>query len=547
MEWEFLRPWGRVLSDSVDMQYTPCMRPTDPKVLVKVEWTCWLSSESKDLSRWECRNLLTLFEVRIPARESDQQLVREAMEIFTMLAAVNNEVFKKLVAQYMGQSRFADDPHVVFPRWLCKLVGEVPSDDPVMTQGSVTWGEIFGFSRGPREFSLGFRNAMEKLEAMGLEGSRYLCASARWEVESNAFLRTIETSGRQHVAFPPERSKVVPTAEEFSRHFGKFFSFTAAPAAQLCAVGDADKLTEAWKRQPQQLPDESVVNTVDRMSSSFMDLELRGRLNVHQVIAALVRSGLTHQTLHLASAGRQIGFEAMQNFGFFIAALLRQNPLCTPSRGDHSFSSQENDYCRDLKVLFDCSLDIRMTGICSAVAGSPQLEKLSIGRWINRNYPGVERMRHCYWGWLGFALSNDSIEQLKITGVDLGQRGVALFEAALKHKYPEPVLSTLSSPQYGYIKVRAGTMLNSRGWGDADRTSFALLHDCRCRALFDPFTTKSEENVVVPGHGICSLKLTDQASGFVPDRVAKSSTVSGSSSRLQSLKLNIATCQSALI
>ncbi|KAE8980932.1 hypothetical protein PR002_g23968 [Phytophthora rubi] len=234
----------------------------------------------------------------------------------------------------------------------------------------------------------------------------------------------------------------------------------------------------------------------------------------------------------------------MQNFGFFIAALLRQNPLCTLSRGDHSFSIQENDYCRDLKVLFDCSLDIRMTGICSAVAGSPQLEKLSIGRWINRNYPGVERMRHCYWGWLGFALSNDSIQQLKITGVDLGQRGVALFEAALKHKYPEPVLSTLSSPQYGYIKVRAGTMLNSRGWGDADRTSFALLHDCRCRALFDPFTTKSEVNVVVPGHGICSLKLTDQASGFVPDRVAKSSTLSGSSSRLQSLKLNIATCQS---
>ncbi|EGZ13051.1 hypothetical protein PHYSODRAFT_302818 [Phytophthora sojae] len=96
-QWGFLRPWGQVLAtNNVRMRYTPCIRCADSNVFVKVEW---LSTKIKGINRWETRSLRTTFEVMIPANEEDQRRVREAIELFTMLTAVDNKVFKKLVAQ----------------------------------------------------------------------------------------------------------------------------------------------------------------------------------------------------------------------------------------------------------------------------------------------------------------------------------------------------------------------------------------------------------------------------------------------------------------
>lgn len=130
---------------------------------------------------------------------------------------------------------------------------------------------------------------------------------------------------------------------------------------------------------------------------------------MEQVLAALIRSGLVYHKLNLGSAGRQIEFEAMLDFGYLLAVLLRRKPICAPPRGRHSFSFRKNDSCRELKVLFNCPFDVRMTGVCSASAGLPRLKTLSIGRWVNQDHPGVQRMHRSYWGWLEYTLSSNSI------------------------------------------------------------------------------------------------------------------------------------------
>lgn len=109
----------------MDLHYRPGMRCADRKVFVTAGFTCLLSSTTKSMTRWESRQLLQLIEVKIPADERDQQRIREAMELFTMLAAVSNKVFLSLVAKYMKVDCFAEHPDAVFPVWFCKLVGKL--------------------------------------------------------------------------------------------------------------------------------------------------------------------------------------------------------------------------------------------------------------------------------------------------------------------------------------------------------------------------------------------------------------------------------------
>ncbi|KAG7386585.1 hypothetical protein PHYPSEUDO_015493 [Phytophthora pseudosyringae] len=106
------------------------MRSSDRDVVVTARFTCSLTNENKPLTPWQKMKLLKLLEVTFPATEREQQQVREAMELFNMLAAVNNEIFKTLLATYMERGSFADIQEVVFPEWLCKLEGKLSPSKP---------------------------------------------------------------------------------------------------------------------------------------------------------------------------------------------------------------------------------------------------------------------------------------------------------------------------------------------------------------------------------------------------------------------------------
>ncbi|OWZ10552.1 hypothetical protein PHMEG_00016584 [Phytophthora megakarya] len=469
------------------------------------------------------------------------------MELFTMLAAVNNDIFKKFVSKYTQVKAFANHAEVVFPNWYCKLAGTISSNDSMTELGSLTWGGMFGWSQSPWDYSAEFRFAMTKLETMGLEGQRYLRQIVEWEVVRNYLSdNMMDARGTQLVALMPKEEKVIAaTPSVFSHHLGKLFDFPAPPVALLNAVRDIDidSLVQSWRRLPAEPPSDVVVGKGEYFSSGLLDIEVGGKMTVQQVMAALVRD-LRGLKLNLRRADN-ISPSAVLKFGFLVSTILCGNPLCSLAGENSDFPSIPGKKCTDLSVTFSCGLDARFIGICCAVTGAPQLERLSICRWINPNDSNVRPMSRTDWGWLGYTLSNNAITELKISGVDLAGRGLKLFKAAMETRYPEPLLQSNSAPEYGYVTLCAGTKLQTRGWGNSGNTLFSLVHEYRCRALYDPFTMENEMHVIIPGLGVCGLNVKEQQHEFVRD--AEIPVCADKMSSVQSLKIVFSTVASGEI
>ncbi|KAF1790747.1 Ribonucleotide reductase-related [Phytophthora cactorum] len=157
------------------------------------------------------------------------QRVREAMELFDRLAAVDNEAFEELLSQFLihraeprpGTKRM---PPVFWPTWECQLTGTLPVGDYVAGKTAVTWGELFGC---PEENSLEFRAAMAKLGRLelGTGGNRHnMFATNSWQIFGDAKL----VRGDQKLVSQLQRVRPSP----MSREINKLFELPVPPVAQ---------------------------------------------------------------------------------------------------------------------------------------------------------------------------------------------------------------------------------------------------------------------------------------------------------------------------
>ncbi|KAG7386584.1 hypothetical protein PHYPSEUDO_015492 [Phytophthora pseudosyringae] len=119
---------------------------------------------------------------------------------------------------------------------------------------------------------------MRKLQAMGLEGDRWMNESVAWELKTSFSFDGIEMMGKQVLSCLASKEKersATATTEKFSRHMGKLLSFQVPPPAQLCAVRDTASLLEAWRQEPLSVPEAEVIQYQVRLCSPYFDLEPR--------------------------------------------------------------------------------------------------------------------------------------------------------------------------------------------------------------------------------------------------------------------------------
>ncbi|KAE9190119.1 hypothetical protein PF002_g24851 [Phytophthora fragariae] len=98
--------------------------------------------------------------------------LREAMELFTLLSVVNNRAFTELTASATEPQPAKTGEHrIQLPSWSLQLVGTLSPNAVSAVQSQVTWGALLGFPEDPWGYSPEFREAVARLEAMGLDES----------------------------------------------------------------------------------------------------------------------------------------------------------------------------------------------------------------------------------------------------------------------------------------------------------------------------------------------------------------------------------------
>ncbi|KAG6615012.1 uncharacterized protein IUM83_08711 [Phytophthora cinnamomi] len=268
-KWQFLRPWRETLReckslhDSLAVEDSREFRAS--QLPVRASLRCW-PSLPKGYEQLAGRCAIPIpFPADIASRRDARKLqrIREAVELFNVLAAVSRPAFLQLLGDFVVVAdNFADlftpDLIFVFPVWECYLVGTVASEDDVADGSTVSWGALFGCSEDPRQHSTEFCAAMEKLEDMRREVTGALCdfmgrqATAEWSEGCNVIEWTAE-----HVAIPTNgvqdaaRCKVaVASADFFSRELSSLLEVDVPAVVQLCAVSDSAKMLEMWERMP---------------------------------------------------------------------------------------------------------------------------------------------------------------------------------------------------------------------------------------------------------------------------------------------------------
>ncbi|KAE9099917.1 hypothetical protein PF006_g23023 [Phytophthora fragariae] len=131
-EWGFLEPWPRNRDRATTQRFSL-------RVLI-------------DKSRYQDASLL--------------RQLREGIELFTLLAVVNNGAFVQLMMKSTGIREAVSDDALYYPYWDLRLVGTLSPNDPAATHTPLTWGALLGHPDDPPEYSPEFRAAANKLEAM---------------------------------------------------------------------------------------------------------------------------------------------------------------------------------------------------------------------------------------------------------------------------------------------------------------------------------------------------------------------------------------------
>ncbi|KAL4139121.1 hypothetical protein PRIC2_002619 [Phytophthora ramorum] len=549
-KWAFLRPWRQMLQecktlhDSLDSSNSRDFRASNLPVHASVR--CWPSLPKGYQALGGRCSIPIPFPANAAIRRDRVKVqgIREAVEIFNVLATVSRAAFLELVAEFVVvadnfDDLFTPDYIFVFPVWECYLVGTLGSEDIVANEAAVTWGTLFGCPDDPMEYSTEFRGAMDALEIMRKQVTGALCdfmgrrAKAEWGDASSVIEWTAE-----HAAIPTKGAQVheenkcesdLSTVDSFSHQLRKLFEIKVPSVVQLCAVGDSAKMLRTWEQTPPNLAPQTV-EALKPMFSASGSAELTN---------ALAYMNLKTFRLYLDEAMdlMQPG-EALTDAGFMLSTLVYGQSTCKPT-GDKRSPIHRNGGIGDLQVTFAGHSTCRPAGICSAIAESSSVEELTLrmGTIGDRN----PSLNHNRWGWLAYALwssaSNSSIQSAKITNIHLARSTIGSVAAALARNFPPTQRLQYQQPVYGYIDIQEGTELRPIGVETVDTTMLVMSRSCRCRARCDESDANGEAEVVVPGYGLCQLKPGDEANKFVPDEPVISRFQGGQSSGLRSLSL----------
>ncbi|KAG7386577.1 hypothetical protein PHYPSEUDO_015485 [Phytophthora pseudosyringae] len=448
--------------------------------------------------------------------------IREALELFNLLAVVSRPAFLHLLAEFVVVADTFDDlftPDFLFvhPVWECYLVGTLSSEDVVAKDGDTTWGELLGCPEDPVQYSAEFRAAMEKLEGMRRELMGVLCAFvgrqavAEWGHPSNVIEWTAE-----HVAIPTkgtQRSRtLLSTTDTFLREIDAILKTEVPPVVQLCTVSDAAAMVKMWE----QLHVNTTPLAVETMQPRFA---APGGM---YLTAALSRMNLSTLRLNLDEVVDPMASgEASASAGYFLSTLVCGRSLSEGSTEELCVPSlQRLGLINNLGVTFARDSAAGPAGICSALVESSSIHTLTLN--LGTLGDRIWWLNQVRWGWLAYALwssaSKTSIEVAKLTNIHLSTATVASVATSLTNCYPPLTLeqNPAESSGYGFIDIQEGTKIRPCGVEDSDSSSIVVSRYCRCRARYDPAESGDQAEVVVPGYGVCTLQLEDGVNTYVP-------------------------------
>ncbi|KAK1943403.1 hypothetical protein P3T76_004799 [Phytophthora citrophthora] len=511
-KFSFLQPWQavirecKVLHDSFDVVDSREFRASQLPIHASI--CCWpaLPNGYEQLAG-RC-SIPVPFPAELTLRGNRERMrqIREALELFNVLAVVNRPAFLHFLAEcIVVADNFADlfTPDFIFvhPVWECYLVGTLRSEDVEQGTGCVTWGELFGCDEDPVQYSEEFCVAMDKLEKMRYEVNGVLSdfmgrqATVEWGNPRNSIEWTAE-----HVMMPTKGTQI-SSVDSFPRQFDALLRTEVPVVVQLCAVLDATKMCE-------ELELNSTLQSVETMQPNF------SAPGGWQLAAALSCMNLASLRLNLDEIVASASGEACVNAGSLLSTMLCGRSVCTE---EHSVPLlQRQGAIHDLQVTFARDSIAGPAGFCSALGEASSNPKLTLNMgalgdqawWLNQ----------VRWGWLAYALwgstSHSSIEETRITNIHLSNATVSSVTAALSNSYPPTSLETTESSEFGFVDVEKETKVRPCGLETSDYIT--VSRDIRCRARYDP-GMKQQAEIIVPGYGVCTLQLGDDTNSFIPD------------------------------
>ncbi|RAW21517.1 hypothetical protein PC110_g22039, partial [Phytophthora cactorum] len=533
-DWAFLQPWLETLTGFLRHEHNDDLE--ERGVLASFE--CWpdaYTQRQKFMTANKC-----FLRVAFPTDRqlrSDRaalQRVREAMELFDRLAAVDNEAFEELLSQFLihraeprpGTKRM---PPVFWPTWECQLTGTLPVGDYVAGKTAVTWGELFGCPEDPWENSLEFRAAMAKLGRLelGTGGNRHnMFATNSWQIFGDAKL----VRGDQKLVSQLQRVRPSP----MSREINKLFELPVPPVAQLLAVGDYAKMMKTWKSPAKRVK--------TRLKSD--EVEILPAINVEpgvqELTGAIARTDMTTLKLVLSDLEEELMFQSAATVN---AWLLFSTLVCGQSLGDSGDPSlpmiKRSGKCTTWDVEYSDTSELRFGAMFSAFSEATTIKSLTLS--AVRGDHGICN-DPAYWMWLAYAFwsktSRSSVQTLNITRINLTEAHVSAVTHVLANNYPTAQNGANHAPSaFGYVDIAKGTELRPVGLGSDSDITLVFQRDCELRAYYDDWSMDGTAEVVVPGYGCCKVTISEEVTKFVRDSPLLQTVVSRGGIRSLSLTL----------
>ncbi|EGZ13057.1 hypothetical protein PHYSODRAFT_334876 [Phytophthora sojae] len=188
--WEFLQPWVDAFRSRVTLN-----GPKAATAYVLGSLDYWTFSQDGFPVAIDTFALYLSFPADEATRTRDRQLlqtVREALELFTIIAAADNPAIVQVLAEFVSKVKIVVDdergnkPHLVLPDWKCWLDGRLSESDPLARQPSITWGDLYGCPEDPETNSLEFRAAKENSRDWRRDKARTGLYTADCAVESHS-------------------------------------------------------------------------------------------------------------------------------------------------------------------------------------------------------------------------------------------------------------------------------------------------------------------------------------------------------------------------
>jgi hypothetical protein len=462
------------------------------------------------------------------ARSGERKVLREALELFTVLFKVDCSTFEELLARSFPEK--TSSHQLIWGLWPVGVLA-------YHSKASLTWGDLLGFADDTWANSPEFLSAMHMLETMGAKqtvGASDELASLR--LSWTCAFPASEIRGSQ------EGDKEKDSLRFFSRQLREVMGFGVPPIARLCAK-QSGKLVESGTRKRPRLEANASTAATPALCQSLVakDVDLAEAGAFTEIVAALASTPT--EMFQMSLANRFVDDEddnasdsptIVANGGLLLNVLLRGRSLCFVAGHNRGYQTASVSVT---KCNFSCSwvYDGEFAAVCSAIAelpGERVMEDLSFfavcrGRWL----------------WLVYMLccgsSSLNLHNLKLVGASLTNADIASLSVMMQNRYPVVAreASAVRVSEYGVASIPEGAELQP--------TSNEVLISAlafRCRARYTSTSTPGWVEAVVPGYGICKTRVGDEVSCFDRDS-SQLGTPTSRDCRLQSLKLHIASIE----